>query len=68
MTGRNCASKIQYVPRYAGSVILMLLAVLEVNGNQVISWQVFSNILNLKGLFCIQCYQAAASNDVMKIL
>lgn len=46
----------------------MLPAVPEVNGNQVISLQVFSNILNLKGLFCIQYYQAAASNDILKIL
>lgn len=65
MPRRNSALKIQYVPRYA--VILMLLAIFEVNGNQVIFWQIFSNILNLKGLFCMQCYQAAASND-MKIL
>lgn len=66
MPGRNRASKIQYVPRYA--ITLMLLTILEVNGNQVVSWQVFSDILNLKGLFCIQYFQAAASNDIMKIL
>lgn len=49
---KNIVSKIEYVQRYA--LLLILITVLEENGNKIISWEVSSNLLNLKGLFCIK--------------
>jgi len=50
MPGRKCTFKVQYVQRYA----ILLISIIEENGNKIISWEVSSDYLNLKGLFCIK--------------